>query len=201
MFALEFLDKIKEYRNSQDINEKKIIIKSLYNLANENKESFQKLISEQGENLEIKEIIVELERYENESKEIQKNSNESEDDIIKIKNAFLSWENEFKKSNDVNEMCSQIVDQILDFYMKNRYYVIKQILEIENGENYEKFKSHIKNKIRARISREIKKFLNSKNYSELNFFSKIKKKKEVRLLTEEIKEYKFNLKKVEEVLQ
>ncbi len=201
MFALEFLDKIKEYRNSQDINEKKIIIKSLYNLANENKESFQKLISEQGENLEIKEIIVELERYENESEEIKKNSNESEDDILKIKNAFLSWENEFKKSNDVNEMCSQIVDQILDFYMKNRYYVIKQILEIENGENYEKFKSHIKNKIRARISREIKKFLNSKNYSELNFFSKIKKKKEVRLLIEEIKEYKFDLKKVEEVLQ
>jgi hypothetical protein len=199
MFAIEFLQKLKEYHLSNE-EEKKNILKSLYILAKENKSEFETLIVKESENQQLQLIIKALEEYELDNKSNTKH-NDSEDDIVKLKKAFDLWELEFNKTQEANSQCIQIISDIINFYYTNKPYILTTILEIDQGETYERFKLHLQNSLRARIAEDIEKYFDSSKYTELNFFDKIKKKRKLKKTINRVIRYEFDFEEIKEVLQ
>ena len=198
MFAIEFLQKLKEY-NLSESQDKKNHLKSLYALAKENKEEFKVLLEKEEDNLQLKNLLQDLEQYEKEIDIVE--VNDSEDDIVKLKKAFDIWEKEFSKVNEINDICINIVDDMINFYYNNKPHIFSTLLEIKQNENYELFKNHIKNSLRAKIAENIEKYYESEKYTKLNFFDKIKKKKNIKKTINKIVKYEFNFKERKEALE
>ena len=198
MFAIEFLQKLKEY-NLSESQDKKNHLKSLYALAKENKEEFKVLLEKEEDNLQLKNLLQDLEQYEKEIDIVE--VNDSEDDIVKLKKAFDIWEKEFSKVNEINDICINIVDDMINFYYNNKPHIFSTLLEIKQNENYELFKNHIKNSLRAKIAENIEKYYESEKYTKLNFFDKIKKKKNIKKTINKIVKYEFNFKEIKEALE
>jgi hypothetical protein len=199
MFALEFLQKLKEYNLSKE-EEKKTILKTLYVLAKENKSEFENLVQKESENVQLQSLIKDLAEYESQVNSTSK-VNDSEDDIIKLKKAFDVWEIEFKKTQEANSQCIEIITDIINFYYTNKPHVLTTIIEIEQGEMYEKFKLHLQNSLRAKIAEDIENYFDSSKYNDLNFFDKIKKKKKIKKMLNKVINYEFDFKEIKEVLQ
>ena len=198
MFAIEFLQKLKEY-NLSESQDKKNHLKSLYALAKENKEEFKVLLEKEEDNLQLKNLLQDLEQYEKEIDIVE--VNDSEDDIVKLKKAFDIWEKEFSKVNEINDIYINIVDDMINFYYNNKPHIFSTLLEIKQNENYELFKNHIKNSLRAKIAENIEKYYESEKYTKLNFFDKIKKKKNIKKTINKIVKYEFNFKEIKEALE
>ena len=129
-----------------------------------------------------------------------KNDNKEMSDFEFIKSKYYDWLNEFKKNNIPNENCEKIVEEIINYYALNSFYVIEEILKIKNDENYEFFKNMIKNYLRKFFAKKIKEYYISEEFNSLNFFQKYKKKKEIIKLLDDIGSYKFDINKIKGVI-
>lgn len=194
MFELELINLIKEYGNTADIYDKKKIKNSISRLITQNPEKYQKFLQINQPTQDILNFLKECETYIEEQK-IQTNTN---DDYIIIKNYYINWlENYVNNNNTTNENCNQIIEQIIKTYAANRFEIIEKILNLDDDSNYESFKWHLKNKLRAKLADKIEEYIISENYQKLNFIKKLKKKNEINSIINEIGNYKFNLKKIE----
>jgi hypothetical protein len=199
MFELELINLLNEYKNSTENYSKNKIKNSIKKLISENRNDL--IIFKKKPEIEewAKQII---EECENEIKEVNSQSNEQNDDMRIIKSAYEKWLSEYKANqNQVNENCSKIMDQLINFYIIARFDVLESILRIEDGEEYEKFKGHLKNKLRSYFANKIGIYTQKYEFTNLSFLQKVRKKAQLKQLIENLKQYNFNPSKIEEVLQ
>ena len=197
MFELEFIKLLNEYEKEENETNQKKILQSIIKVIKQNKDEYQNFIQNQDINPKFQSIIDDI------NFSLQNNINEensSSDDVSKIKLAYTKWEESFKVKNQITPTCISIVEQLISYYLPNQFEVIEKILDIKTDQTYELFKNHIKNNIRTIYSKQIEEYINSEKFEKLNFFQKIKKKKELTKLTRELINYEFNQKKISEVL-
>ncbi len=199
MFELELLNLLNEYKNSTDNYSKNKIKNSIINLVSQNQNDLIKFKEKPEIEPWAKQIIDEC---ENEIKNQTENNQESSDDLQIIKQAYSKWLSEYKANqNQVNENCSNIIDKLINFYIIARFDVIESILKLEDNEEFEKFKGHLKNKLRAYFATKVEKYTQTYDFRNLSFLKRTRKKAQLKQLIESIGQYEFNPKKIEEVLQ
>lgn len=223
MFNLEIIELTNSYKNSQSDYDKANLKTSLINLISQNKEQYDNFIEKYSNQIDeqtntlLTELETQIKNRENTEQTTQNqeqnnqnqnttNTNPQENNIKKISNYFQQWnENYSNNSNQPNENCNQIVQEIINTYAQNQYNIIEKILEIENGDNYEKFKWHIKNNLRIYFISQVQNYLTkqeSKDEEEkLNFLEQYKKKRMINKLLDDIENYKFDRNYMNEVLK
>ncbi len=205
MFELEMINLLNKLKNS---SEDKIeeIKKSLSELISKNKEEYEKFFSKEAStfNQQTLDILKEceaksLEKTEEKNPQTQVNENSPDSDIIKKQ--YEKWLEIYTKNNkQITDENTKIIDDIINYYIDSKFEVITQILTIKSTMDYEDFKWHLKNKIRAHFATKIEEYLNT-TYPQLSFFDKFKKKKQIVRLTNKIGKYEFDIKNIEEVLK
>ncbi|MDA3855905.1 MAG: hypothetical protein PF569_06585 [Candidatus Woesearchaeota archaeon] len=199
MFELEFIELLNNYKELTDGYEKNKTNSSIINMVKQNPNEYQKFTSSSllaGEN---KIILENIEKQIEEEK--TKEQFTSSDDVSNIRNYYIKWLDSYKSNNNqVNEVCEKIVKSLLHSYFQNRYTIIEKILEVKQDEEYEAFKWHLKNQLRAYFANEIQIYVESEEYSKLSFFKRYRKKGEVKSLLLKIGNYDFNKKKIAGVI-
>lgn len=199
MFELEFIELLNNYKELTDGYERNKTETSIFNMIKQNPNEYQKFTSSSllsGENQIILETIEK--RIEEEKSKAEFTSS---DDVSNIRNHYIKWLESYKSNNNqINEMCESIVKDLLKVYLKNRYTIIEKILEVKQDDEYEAFKWHLKNQLRAFYANKIQNYVGSEKYSKLSFFKRYRKKGEVKSLLLRISNYEFNKEKIEKVI-
>jgi dGTP triphosphohydrolase len=197
MFTLELLtllNKIKEDKNNSNL------LSSLSKLIIENAQEFEKFKLTPEYTTDISEIISSIESRENSQQKVEETSSHG-DDLSKIKQVYIQWIQDFQKNNTINSNCTQLIDSLISFYAPHRFEIIEKILEMQTDQDYERFKNHLKNKLRTYFSKQIVEYTKQERYTSMNFFKKFKKKQELVKLMNNVNNYNFDKKKFKEVLQ
>lgn len=199
MFKLEFIKLLNEYESCENKELQEKTLNSIIKVIEQNKEEYKEFIVSQELNPKYQNLIDDINlKLQNNQDENQNNQDDS--DSTKIKKAFEMWNQEFQKNNQINDSCIKIVKQLISYYEPNKFEVITKILEITMDKNYEIFKTHIKNNLRALYAEKIEQYINTNKYEELGFFKKLKKKREIEKITKDLINYNFNKNKIQEVL-
>lgn len=205
MIEIEILSILSKYKKAEEY-EKKKLEESLKKIILENKENFLEFAQKQQYNLddETKKLLQEL--YEEiDSKEQEENNQkitEKEEDYTIIKNYYNDWKEEFQNNNSIpNQNCENIIKQIINKYVENDFETIEKILEIKEDETYNKFCNMLNNYLRKYFAQKIQNYYKSEDYIKLGFLKKKNKKKKIIELLNQIGQYKFNSKKIIEVLK
>lgn len=203
MFKSEFLfllNEIKNLQGSQRTNK----LQSLQKLISQHKDEFNDLKIEGEFTPEVTSIIEEAQSL---STSLEENSDSSTpppftSDLQKVKQAYLMWLEEFQQTrSQVTSKMSSIISDLVSFYAPQRFGVLQQILEITDSKEYDIFKLHLKNNLRAYYGEKIQNYLNSESYDNLSFLKKYRKDKEIKKLLGDISSYRFTPQKIEEVLK
>lgn len=196
MFKVEFLSLLKEIKQSSGQQREQLLF-SLSKLLQEHIQEYHELEQEGLITSEIESIVSEAQNLNDEN---QEKSNESSD-LEKIKYAFSKWLEEYNVSGQTTQTMASIVDELVLFYAPQRFDVLKQILEIKDTPEFETFKLHIKNRLRAYYAQKIQEYMSSDSYYSLSFFKKLRKNKELRKLLKNINSYNFDPERVYGVIQ
>ncbi|MFW6285573.1 MAG: hypothetical protein ACOC16_00205 [Nanoarchaeota archaeon] len=200
MFEIELLDLINKAKKTQDNYELNNIKDSISNLIFQNNDEFNKFISKNDIDMQTQEFLKSCikKTYKNDENKFS----DSKSDLDNIKNYYMSWLEHYNKNNNVvDDNCNMVIDEIINFYVLNRFNVILSILKIVETQDYEAFKWHLKNKLRLYFSNQIRNYIKSSNYQNLNFFKKIRKKNAIHYLISAISKYEFDIKLINEVLE
>lgn len=198
MFELELLNLLNEYKQSTSEYDR-----------NKTKNSIKKLISENCEKLEsfLQKPEIEpwakalLNECEISCKEPQK-IKETKDDFEIIKNAFQKWSSEYNANNKtLTQANEKIIDDIINFYLPARLETIEEILKIQDTQDWEDFKGHLSNALRAHYAKKLSNYMESENYNSLSFFQKIKKKSQLQKIAKDLANYKCDSKLIEETIK
>ena len=196
MFKLEIIDLINKYKKAEEYDKQKIE-DSIISLIRTNKTEFSNFIGSEQFNTDIEELLNRC--YEKSS---QANVEESDDDISIVRKQYENWLNHFVQNGRVaNVKCEEVIENIIDFYIINRFEVLQEILKIKDSSDFEFFKAMLNNYIRKYFAGEIKKYYESESFNTLGYFSKKKKEREIESILNQIADYNFDQKKIEEVLQ
>jgi hypothetical protein len=199
MFEVELLELINRAKKTQDNYELNNIKNSISKLISENEEKFNTFINQNTIDESTKNFLIECQNLSKKDEEEQ--DSQSNDDFVILKNYYKKWLNFYNQNNNqVEENCSKIIDEIINFYILNRFDVLERILDITDTQDYEAFKWHIKNKLRIYFAEKIEEYMDG-NYKKLSFLKKLRKKKQLNEILKEISEYKFDKKFIEEVLE
>ena len=214
MFIISLLNLLNEYNSSskeknniQRDNIKKLITENFDEFENFYSTQFYDLSSDKQDLIEdIKEEIEDVKTSnQNDNLNIE-NENENENsksfnaDIEKLKQSFFIWEEEFTKNNE--NKCLDIVRDIVNFYVKNRFEILKKFLDVKlENDNFQKFKNYILNYLRKYFSNLILDYLENEEFKNLNFFKKIKMKKKIMELTKKISLYEFDIDEINLVVK
>lgn len=196
MLRLEILELLKEIKSLSDVYEKKKKEDSLRNFLLEKREEIENNFDSIASVLSEEDI-----NYLKSLVEQKIEDNDDLNDIENIKNMYGMWLLDFKREGEVTSKCSQIIDSIIHFYARNRFEIIERLFKIDEGEDYERFKAHLKNKLRGYFAERIKVYLNSSNYQNLSWFARRRKNNEIRRLVLGLDSYNFDNKKFLEVLE
>ena len=197
MFKIEFFSLLKEIREATG-QQRKQQLQSLLKLIQEHPQEYNEIEQQGLITEEVISLIDEAKSLEEENKP-QNNNNE---DFDKIKQAYSQWLQEYQQSGGVTtQNMAKIVEELVQFYAPQRFEVINQMLNIKDSDEFEKFKLHIKNRLRAYYAEKIEEYMSSSNYTSLSFLKKYKKNKQLRKLLTAINNYEFNPKSIAEVLQ
>ena len=203
MFEVELLNLINQAKSAD--NEKKIndVKGSICNLIVSHKDEFDNFIQKNNIDENTRNFLLECkEEIENKEKSESASKATGDNDFEILRDYYKRWLNFYRNNNQqVEENCNKIVDEIINFYVLNRFDVIEEILQITDTQDYEAFKWHIKNKLRIYFVSQIRKYLNSDNYKDLNFFKKLRKKHELEVAIREISKYNFNKKFIDKVIE
>jgi len=196
MFQLELLELLKKFKKADEY-EKEKLKSSIRSLIKENQEKYDEFINNTQLGGESKSILDESLATQEPVEETEQN-----DDILIIKKYYETWLKTYKKNkNQISKENEQVITSLINFYIINRFEVLEKILDLKDTLDYENFKNHLKNSLRAYFAKLIEKYLASDNYESLNFFSKRRKKNEVLNILNDIGEYKFNKAKIKEITQ
>ena len=206
MFQIEFMNLLLEFKksNSTNINSIKNKVKELIKNNPKKVEIFlEKNIDFFDENTKqfIDDISNEIDSNLK-NNIINDNKKEENLDIEILKEKYEIWLELITKNNwIVNDEIHNLIVEIVNFYLKNREEVLKKLLEIKLDDNFEKFKTMIKNNMRIFYIKKIENYFEDENYKKLGFFKKMKKNTQLLKLSNEIGNYKFDKKKIEEVCE
>lgn len=203
MFKSEFLFLINEIKNLQG-EERNQKLLSLNKLISEHKSELDDLEVEGNFTDETYSILEEAKNLSPSFQETPSNSSPQHppSDLEKVKQAYLMWLEEFQQTrSEVTSKMSSIVQELVSFYAPRRFGVLKQILEITDSREYDIFKLHLKNNLRAYYGQEIQRYLNSEAYEQLSFLKKYRKDKEIKKVLNDISSYKFEPQHIAEVLK
>lgn len=203
MFELELLELLNQSKRTTDNYKLEKIKDSISKLITEHKEEYDKFINSQTIDEQTNQFLKEAQNKANTEKlEAQQKATDTNNDFENIKLAYKKWLLEYNNnSKQVNENCENIINDIINFYIKSRFHILEEILTITDTEDFESFKNHLKNKIRTYFLEKIKSYMQTENYQKMFFFKKLRKKNEINSLITELSNYKFNPKKIEEVLK
>lgn len=206
MFKSEFLFLINEIKNLQG-PQRANKLQSLQKLISQHNDEFNDLKLEGEFTTEVQSIIEEAQSLNTaleDTSSVHENSTSPPvtSDLEKVKQAYLIWLQEFQQTrSQVTPKMSSIISDLVSFYAPQRFGVLQQILEIRDSREYDIFKLHLKNNLRAYYGQKVQNYLNSDKYEKLSFLKKYRKDKEITRLLQEINSYKFNPQKIEEVLK
>ena len=204
MFEIEIIGLLNKYKNSVDEFSRNKIKSSIKNIIFENSGEFDKFINSSSLDSETVNFLKSLENV-GEAENNQKSRNntinsEVSDDLEKIKQVYVAWRDDFVANSRVpNVRCEQLVNDMINFYIPNRFYVLKKVLSISDDNDFESFKNMLNNYIRKYFASKISKFYSSSEFSELGFFDKRSKKKQIIIILDELAKYDFDEKKILEV--
>lgn len=192
MFELEILELLNSYKNADEYDKNKIE-SSMKKLISEHKQEFQKFLDNSQIDNEAKDFLLTLSKEEK--------TTDEKDDFKVIKEMFMRWEIEFEKNRGVpSKKNEEIILEIINFYVKNRFYVLERILEIEDSTNYESFKNMLKNYLRRYFCELIENYYESEKFKSLGYLKKRKKKNQILRALDKVGEYKFKPKEIEEAI-
>ncbi len=196
MFELEIINLLNNYKKSEDYDKIKIK-KSICNLIKENESDFNKFISKDGLDDENKKFLNDCYKSILVKNIVKKDTS----DFELVKEYYLKWLEIFNRNNKIpNEENEKIILAIINFYVLNRFEVLEEILEIQDSEDFDSFKSMLKNYLRKYFAEKISIYYKSENFKNLGFFEKRKKKNQILEILNEIGEYKFDVKKIKVAL-
>lgn len=195
MFRLEFMKLLSDYKKETSSYEKNRIRDSLVKLIDEHAEDYEDFTSQHKDLLseEDKKILAGL--------EMQKEDPEPQSDFEILKRYYERWLVAYQRAGQITQENEAIIKEIISFYAKNRLDILKRLFDIKDSEYYEKFKAHLKNQLRAYYAQQIKLYMKSDSFTRLNFIQKYRKRNELFKLANEIGNYNFEPKKMEEVLR
>jgi len=209
MFEIELIGFLNRYKKSSDKNEKEKLKKSIEELTNQNQTELKHFLESQEIDEESKQFLnsyLKEEPEEGKEKELQieqdkKESQKSQQDVQIIMDYYQKWLDSYHRNSDqVTDECSKVVKDIINYYIVNHFDILLEILSMDDTQDFEKFKNHLKNNIRAYFGQKINEYFEGK-YTELGFFAKMKKKAQIKELIKEIGKYEFNREHIEEVLR
>lgn len=217
MIEIELIELLNKYSKTNDIYQTKKIKESIINLISENKERFNKFIETQSINLDdksknlinqcLEEIKEKLSQKNQETEIYTTNNSNNKLEHNNVSNPQIIF-NEFKRyqeeviKNDyqINQTTQNIIDKIINQYTENNFEIIKRILQINESNIYENFKNNLKNSLRTYFIKKIKNYRESDKYKNLNFFQKLKKKKQIYKIYLQIGKYKFNKEEIDKLI-
>lgn len=205
MFKSEFLFLINEIKNLQG-EERNQKLLSLNKLISEHKSELDDLEVEGSFTNQTYSILREAQNLGHSFQETTTNSTSTPQhppsDLEKVKQAYLIWLEEFQQTrSEVTPKMSSIIQDLVSFYAPRRFGVLKQILEITDSREYDIFKLHLQNHLRAYYGQEIQRYLASEAYEQLPFLKKYRKDKEIKKLLNQISSYQFDPQHIAEVLR
>jgi FtsZ-binding cell division protein ZapB len=208
MIEIEIISLLNKYKNCTTDFDKNKFKNSIKRLIFENPGEFDKFISSSSldsETINFLKSLEELSDKENSSSENSSSSvsnNELSSDLEKIKQVYNVWKENFVNNNRVpNEGCENVLNEMINFYAPNRFFVLKKVLEIKDDNDFESFKNMLNNYVRKYFAEKISKYYKSDEYNNLGFFAKRSKKREILNILDEMSNYVFDEKKILEVLE
>ena len=203
MFKIELLSLVNLHKKCFDENEKSSLEEKMSTLINQNLDEYNQFLQTDvfdSETLELFENILSRKKINSSNDEHDtisetdySNEKAAEEDIKKIKEVYSLWIRFFSENNfQLSEKNNDLIEKLINFYFGNRFEVLLKVLEIYEDDNFEKFKNHLKNKIREFIANKVKNYLDSSEYKSLGFFSKRKKNNEIENILNHNGEYEFS---------
>lgn len=211
MFELELIEILNRYKKSDKYEQEKIK-DSITKLILEDKDKFNNFLNTQSENLDDESKKLLQICFENSQKINQINSNDVKiennpnnnkinSDFQIIKNLYEQWLKEYKSNNSQpNQKCIEIINSIIKVYADEKIETINKILSIKDSNDFNSFKTMIKNLLRIYFTEKISEYRKSDKYKNLNFIKKIFKKKEILKLYDELGRYEFNVDKIHKLI-
>ncbi len=197
MFKLELFSLLKEYKEAED-NEKKKIESSISKLIGEHVQEYEEIRNSGMLDSMSVELLKKCENVEAE----EKLENSEQNDYSKIRNGFSRWLTEYKSNrNNLSSESDRIVIDIIKFYVPGKFFMLERALNINDSDDYDKFKNHIRNQLRAYFANQIKEFVESDKFKQLGFFERRRRKKEIIKILENNNSYNFNMDEIQEVLK
>jgi hypothetical protein len=207
MFEIEIISLLNKYKNCTADFDKNKFKNSIKRLIFENPEEFDKFVSSSSLDSETVNFLKNLEELSDKENSENKNysnnvsSNELNSDLEKIKQVYDVWKNNFVNNSRVpNGECESVLNEMINFYAPNRFFVLKKVLEIKDDNDFESFKNMLNNYIRKYFAEKISKYYESDGFVSLGFFDKRKKKREIIDILSEMSSYRFDEKRILEVL-
>lgn len=208
MFELELFQLLNEYSQASQDYTKKKIEESLSNLLYQNSQEYQDLKTkgtlDEGTINFLDNLLAQkqnqIQQQTSESSQNEETPKSSKSNYDVIKEFYEKWLTEFQNNNrNPTQENTRIIDELINMYAPSNYSVLFDILDIKDTQDFEVFKTMLKNRLRKYYIEIIKNYRNSQQYTNLGFFKKIKKAKQIRNLYEELSQYEFNPEKIEEV--
>lgn len=200
MFELELLELLNNLKKTHDEYERNKIKSSIFTLISQNKEKYDIFIQNQGLDAKTLQFLNEV-ANQNPSQETS-SEDKQDDDFSIIKKYYGKWLEIYTQNNkNITPENEKIIQELINFYVLNRFGVLEKILTIQDSLDYDAFKWHLKNQLRVYFGNKIKNYVESENYLKLSFLQKIKKKRVLNLIIDEIAKYKFDLKFMEVTLK
>ena len=128
------------------------------------------------------------------------NADDENSDFEIVKKQYEKWLKAFEENNFVpSKKNERIVEEIINFYVLNRFEVLQKVLSIKDDDNLEKFKYMIKNYLRKYFAKRILDYYNSEEFNSISFFAKRKKRNEILNFLDNIGKYEFNKKEFDKI--
>ncbi len=201
MFKIEMLGILHELSNNIDEYQLKQIENKAVDLIKQHKEEYLDFKQNYVNTQNVADFFKKCENIIENNTEIINNPEENSNDFAFIQNQYLTWlkfynQNSKSDNNDSN----LVIERMLSSYLPNRIGVIKNLLSMNDDNDFEAFKWNIKNNLRKYYAIMIKEYMKSERYKKMGFFEKRRKKKEISYLIDSIGSYDFDIAKIKNVL-
>jgi hypothetical protein len=208
MFKLELLDLLREYKNADEYEQKKILY-SLSKLLKEHKEEAEVFLQSAGINEEQKQVLHQAylidesdeDGEETETEDSDKEKVEKSNDFAIVKSYYKKWLKAYKKNNNQSSQESEaIIQDMLTYYAESKPEVFFKLFEMSHDRDFEDFKNVLKNTLRAYYVKKIRNYRLSDSYKKLSFLKKMRMKSQIKEVYDQLGNYKFPVDKIRGVL-
>lgn len=202
MLEIELYKILNEYKQNPTQNNKE----ELNNFIQNNLIFIQEYIKKPNVDYEVKQILSNLIEKEesqdsnNTEQNYQNTSTKYQQDSLFFKENFEKWSQEYLKNKKITQENEYLIKEIIDKYYPLQIEKINEILEIEQDNIFNDYKNMIRNFLREKITIDIRTYYNN-DYKKLPFFKRLKKRKLLHQILNEISEYEFNDEKINEILE